>query len=86
MIQEHLDHCMEKYVCAAYLWQNALDQPGLPKRYDSGRILSIMRNEISGWEFAGNQRCGNYGLQKAFKRSGDYPPGFEEIDAETVPF
>ena len=86
LIQEYLDNCTTKFVCAAELWQSALDQPGLPKRYDSGRILSIMRNEISGWEFAGNQRCGNYGLQKAFKRSGDYPPGFEEIDGDSVPF
>ena len=82
LIQEHLDHCFEKYVCAAYLWQSALDQPGLPKRYDSSRILSIMRNEISGWEYAGNQRCGNYGLQKAFKRIDS----FEEFDVEKVPF
>ena len=86
MIQEHLDHCMEKYVCAAYLWQNALDQPGLPKRYDSGRILSIMRNEITGWDFAGTQRCGNYGKQKAFQKVAGFEPQFEEFDADSVPF
>ena len=45
-----------------------------------------MRNEITGWEDAGIQRCGNYGRQKAFKRIEGYEPGFEEFDAETVPF
>ena len=83
LIQEYLDHATTKYVCAADLWQHALDQPGLPKRSDSGRILNILRNEISGWEDAGLQRCGSYGIQKSFKRmDGFYPAS----DVEIVPF
>ena len=82
IIQEYLDNCTTKFVCAAELWQRALEQPGLPKRSDSGRILAIMRNEIYGWKAANNQRCGKYGIQKAFQRDdfAELPP------AEVVPF
>lgn len=82
IIQEYLDNCTTKYVCAAELWQKALDQPGLPKRFDSSRILSIMRNEIVGWRYVDSQRCGSYGKQKAFQRD-DFAP---VPDDELVPF
>ena len=82
IIQEYLDNCTTKYVCAAELWQRALEQPGLPKRFDSSRILGIMRNEIRGWNSAGTQRCGKYGRQKSFQRDD-----FEEIPhGEELPF
>ncbi len=82
LIQEYLDNCFTKYVCAAEIWQKGLDQPGLPKRYDSNRILGIMRNEITGWHSVGPRKCGNYGKQKAFERDD-----FMELPEEDiVPF
>ena len=76
-IRAHQPIALDK-VCAMNIWHEALKNDSDPKRHESNRIHTIMRNEVAGWEYNGNQRCGEYGIQRAYVRKsegGMYPIG-----------
>lgn len=69
IIQEWLDGCNHRYVCARMVWKEALgNEYGKPQLYETNAISEIMRTKISGWEPAGQQRCEEYGRQRAYRR------------------
>ena len=82
IIQEWLDTTNHDVVCAAMIWDEALDMSAIkPSPKEVNHIHDIMKNSISGWKAVGKQRIGSkYGVQRAYKRVK------EVIDTEKVPF
>lgn len=68
IIQSYLDKTVNNIVCAMDIWNDALGEDGRPKRFDSNRIHTIMRNEITGWIPIGNKRTTSFGVQKCYQR------------------
>ena len=68
-IKRYLDTATAKErVCAMDLWRYGLERYDDPKRPDVNRLHAIMRNEITGWIPAGKQKCGEWGVQRAYDR------------------
>ena len=84
IIQLYLDNTMLEKVCAMNIWHEALKNDSDPKRHESNRIHAIMRNEVVGWEYNGNQRCGEYGIQRAYVRKSE--GGMYQVGAESDSF
>lgn len=83
MIQHYLDHTPKERICVMDLWREALDRDrDEPKRPETNRMHTIMKNEISGWHTVGKQRCDDYGIQRAYERD----PFTDVPDEEQVPF
>lgn len=85
MIQEYLDTHDVDRVCVVMLWREALghtlDDP--PRRMVNA-LHDIMRNNITGWRYVGQQRLEGYGRQRCYART--MTEIFEPISAEIVPF
>ena len=76
IIQQWLDTCDDDRVCAVQLWKEALGHTfDRYERKNINAIHEIMKNSITGWNYVGKQRCGDYGLQRAYDR-----------DAVEIPF
>jgi hypothetical protein len=56
-------------VCAIQLWREAMGHvyDGFTPK-DINAIHEIMKNNIVGWHMTGKQRCGKYGIQRAYER------------------
>lgn len=82
IIQEWLDTISYEVVCAAMIWDEALDMSAIkPSPKEINHIHDIMKNSITGWTAVGKQRIGSkYGVQRAYKRNK------EIVNAEEVPF
>ena len=69
IIQEWLDKSDHDRVCAIQLWKEALGHVfDKYERKNINAIHEIMKNSIEGWHYIGRQRCGEYGLQRAYER------------------
>jgi predicted P-loop ATPase len=84
IIQLYLDNTMLDKVCAMNIWHEALKNDSDPKRHESNRIHTIMRNEVVGWEYNGKSRCGEYGSQRAYVRKIEN--GMHKIGPESDSF
>ena len=70
LIQEWLDKSETDRVCAVQLWREALSHPfDQYGKKDINAIHEIMKNSIHGWHYAGKQKCGDYGVQRAYERT-----------------
>lgn len=79
------DHKEVDRVCAVQLWKEALQHEF--ERYtrkDINAIHEIMRNNVKGWRSCGHQRCGKYGLQRAYER--ETVDEWVEVSDEDLPF
>jgi hypothetical protein len=79
------DHKEVDRVCAVQLWKEALQHEF--ERYtrkDINAIHEIMRNNVKGWRSCGHQRCGKYGLQRAYER--ETADEWVEVSDEDLPF
>ena len=76
IIQNWLDQTVMKRVCVMDLWQKALGEDGRPKRAESNRMHSLMRNEIKGWHSIGRAGSDEFGKQICYER--------DELHWETV--
>lgn len=79
------DHKEVERVCAVQLWKEALQHEF--ERYtrkDINAIHEIMRNNVKGWRSCGHQRCGKYGLQRAYER--ETIDEWVEVSDEDLPF
>lgn len=70
IIQNWLDEKGLDRTCAVQLWREALNHPfEIFGKKDINRLHEIMKNSIDGWEYVGRQRCGDYGIQRAYDRT-----------------
>lgn len=69
LIQDWLDQTSSDRVCAIQLWREAMGHvyDGFTPK-DINAIHEIMKNNIVGWHMTGKQRCGKYGIQRAYER------------------
>jgi predicted P-loop ATPase len=69
IIQAWLEGYTDDRVCAIQLWKEALVRDtDRYTRKDINAIHEIMKNSIKGWKASGKQRCGKYGVQRAYER------------------
>ena len=69
IIQEWLDKAGTDRVCAVQLWREALSHPfDQYAKKDINAVHEIMKNSIHGWRYVGKQKCGDYGVQRAYER------------------
>lgn len=82
IIQEWLDTTSYEVVCAAMIWDEALDMDIVkPSPKEVNHIHDIMKNSITGWKAVGKQRIGaKYGVQRAYKRVQPI------IESDKIPF
>lgn len=81
------DHKEVERVCAVQLWKEALQHEF--ERYtrkDINAIHEIMRNNVQGWRSCGHQRCGKYGLQRAYEREAVIVDEWADASNEELPF
>lgn len=73
IIDEYLEKELVGRVNAAYLYENALNKNAADMRKgESNRIVTIMRNDISGWHEIGKARLAGYGNRSVcFERDKD---------------
>lgn len=82
------DHQEIERVCAVQLWKEALSHEfDKYTRKDINAIHEIMRNNVEGWRPVGHQRCGKYGLQRAYERiATDVIDTWEDVKSDELPF
>lgn len=82
IIQEWLDTTNYPRVCAAMIWDEALEMNMIkPSPKEVNHIHDIMKNSVTGWEYVGIQRNGSkYGNQRSYERN------IKIIDTGEVPF
>jgi predicted P-loop ATPase len=82
IIQAWLDITNYPRVCAAMIWDEALDMSSIkPSPKEVNHIHDIMKNSITGWKYCGKQKIDSqYGIQRAYERIKPI------IEAEEVPF
>ena len=69
IIQEWLDTVSSNRICIKMIWDCALKNTYNPMtRQETNRLHDIMKNAVTGWEFVGRKRCGNYGMQRCYDR------------------
>ena len=80
IIDEYLDRELVGRVNAAYLYENALGKnPTDMRKGESNRIVTIMRNDISGWHEIGKARLTGYGKRSVcFERDERHPSATQE--------
>lgn len=79
IIQDWLDKGKYERVCAMMIWREALKIEVMqPTKRDINNIHEIMKNNISGWKFVGQQRVKGYGVQRS------YEPCFKDADNSFV--
>lgn len=86
LIQEWLDTCDKKRVCASMLYQYALGNiEKIPSRRESNEIHDIMQTSIKGWHrietSSGRARVEGYGVQVCYEKDGS-----QEDTSELNPF
>lgn len=83
IIQQWLDETTCEFVCVPMIFEKALQEYGRPTRRISNEIHEIMRRKITGWELysksRGKARCGSYGVQLCYVRSGRTVAGEEKL-------
>ena len=84
MIQEYLDTRDVNRVCVMMLWREALGHEYEdPPRKIVNEIHDIMRNNVTGWKYVGQQRIEKYGRQRCYDR---ILSDFVEAEGEEVPW
>lgn len=69
IIQNWLDTEADDRVCIKMIWDKPLRNSWQQiTRAESNRLHDIMKNQISGWKYAGKQSCGDYGIQRCYQR------------------
>lgn len=69
IIQNWLDTEADDRVCIKMIWDKPLRNSWQQiTRAESNRLHDIMKNQISGWKYAGKQSCGGYGIQRCYQR------------------
>lgn len=99
LIDDYLHRTARDRVNVLCIWDEGFKQDAvLQKRADVNRILTIMRNDISGWHEVGKKRIDDYGrgaicFERDTERLQTVTPsvtngtGFESVgDTETIPF
>jgi hypothetical protein len=89
MIQEYLDTHDVNRVCVMMLWREALNHEyDDPPRKLVNELHDIMRNNVTGWKYVGQQRIEKYGRQRCYDRTvtGKIIDIFENVDPNDVPF
>ena len=70
MIQEYLDTHDVNRVCVIMLWREALGHEyDDPARKTVNELHDIMRNNVTGWKYVGQQRIEKYGRQRCYDRT-----------------
>lgn len=92
LVQEWLDQTSKDKVCVAMIYEHALgNKDKKPSRFESTELHSIMLNCIKGWQKVknnngGRTRCGEYGTQICYERTGN-PNGFVAAKSQDdIPF
>lgn len=81
LIQAWLDKHDGERVCVAQIWKEALGNEYTPiSRREINELHDIMRDSVAEWESIGRQRCGDYGIQRAYEKKKTFetvPNGFD---------
>lgn len=89
LIQNYLEHANCTRVNATMVWTEGFEkQPADLKRAEISRILTIMRNDISGWKEIGPARLSGFGNRTICFERETLPEPFEDVtqDSEDIPF